>query len=86
MKGASRGVDWNGIAQEELQDALYNFPQIGVAKNVIFFLGDGMGPSDITAARWFLAQREKKSIEETQLSFEKFPVTGLSKVGLICII
>ena len=38
----------------------------GPAKNIIFFLGDGMGPTTITAARIF------KYKEEGLLNFEKF--------------
>ena len=51
----------------------------GKAKNVIFFLGDGMGISTVTAARIFAGQRAGNPGEETVLSFEEFPVTGLIK-------
>ena len=44
-----------------------------VAKNVIFFLGDGMGISTLMASRMF------KGGEELELSFEKFPYSGFSK-------
>lgn len=50
------------------------------AKNVIFFLGDGMGPTTVTAARFYLAQSRGKKIEETGLAWEDFPAVGLSKV------
>jgi alkaline phosphatase len=49
------------------------------AKNVIVFIGDGMGMSTITAARIYKGQRTGKSGEENQLSFEHFPNVGLSK-------
>jgi alkaline phosphatase len=49
------------------------------AKNVILFVGDGMGISTITAARIYAGQLEGNSGEENQLSFEKFPHTALSK-------
>lgn len=49
------------------------------AKNVVLFLGDGMGISTITAARILAGQQAGKSGEENRLSFEEFPVTGLIK-------
>jgi alkaline phosphatase len=49
------------------------------AKNVIVFIGDGMGMSTITAARIYKGQRTGKSGEENRLSFEQFPTVGLSK-------
>jgi alkaline phosphatase len=49
------------------------------AKNVVLFLGDGMGISTITAARILAGQRAGNPGEENQLSFERFPVTGLIK-------
>lgn len=51
------------------------------AKNVIVFLGDGMGVSTITAARILEGQNVKKMVygEENLLSFEKFPNTALSR-------
>ncbi len=49
------------------------------ARNIILFVGDGMGISTITAARILAGQRQGGSGEESQLSFERFPYTGLSK-------
>jgi len=51
----------------------------GKAKNVILFLGDGMGVSTLTAARIFEGQKRGESGEENRLSFEEFPYTALSK-------
>ncbi|KAK7500573.1 hypothetical protein BaRGS_00008148, partial [Batillaria attramentaria] len=51
----------------------------GVAKNVILFIGDGMGVSTVTAARIYKGQLDGHSGEETQLNFEKFPYVALSK-------
>jgi alkaline phosphatase len=45
----------------------------GEAKNIIFFLGDGMGPTTVTAARIY------KYSEEGQLNFEKFERTARIK-------
>ncbi|MEZ5561096.1 MAG: alkaline phosphatase [Pseudomonadales bacterium] len=48
-------------------------------RNVILFLGDGMGISTITAARIFAGQAQGGSGEEFSLSFERFPNVALIK-------
>lgn len=55
----------------------------GVAKNVIIFLGDGMSIPTVTAARILKGQLQGHKGEETKLSFEQFPISGLSKVKLL---
>ncbi|CAB3982188.1 alkaline phosphatase-like isoform X1 [Paramuricea clavata] len=54
-------------------------PNTNPAKNVILFLGDGMGISTTTAARIFDGQSRGESGEENVLSWETFPYTALSK-------
>jgi len=49
------------------------------AKNVILFVGDGMGISTVTAARILEGQLRGETGEENQLSFEMLPYTALSK-------
>ncbi|AUX68663.1 alkaline phosphatase [Porphyrobacter sp. HT-58-2] len=49
------------------------------AKNVILFIGDGMGISTITAARIYDGQKRGETGEENQLSFERFPNVALVK-------
>lgn len=49
------------------------------AKNVILFLGDGMGVTTITASRILEGQMRGESGEENKLSFEQFPSVALSK-------
>ncbi|WP_371398353.1 alkaline phosphatase [Fretibacter rubidus] len=51
----------------------------GSAKNIILFVGDGMGVSTVSAARIRDGQIKGGQGEENQLSFDKFPFTGLSK-------
>ncbi|MFV0476520.1 MAG: alkaline phosphatase [Parahaliea sp.] len=51
----------------------------GGARNVILFVGDGMGISTVTAARIYAGQKAGQSGEEYSLSFGQFPFTGLSK-------
>ena len=53
--------------------------QAGSAKNIILFVGDGMGITTVTAARIFQGQQQGMSGEENSLSFGKFPFVGLSK-------
>jgi len=51
----------------------------GKAKNIILFVGDGMGVSTVTAARILDGQNKGATGEENMLSFDKFPVAGLAK-------
>ena len=51
----------------------------GAAKNIILFIGDGMGVSTVTAARILAGQKKGLQGEEYQLSFDKFPFSGFSK-------
>lgn len=57
-------------------------PIVGRAKNVVFFLGDGMSLATVTAARVHMKQSSGKSLtdENESLTFEKFPYTGLARV------
>lgn len=70
---------WNQAGQQELQRALAMRPNTDRAKNVIFFVGDGMGISTVTASRIFDGQSRGETGEENLLSFEQFPYLGLSK-------
>ncbi|KAF5292048.1 hypothetical protein FQR65_LT11314 [Abscondita terminalis] len=55
-------------------------PPKKLAKNVIIFVGDGMGATTTTAARIYKGQRSKElSGEEFLLSFDKFPNIALAK-------
>ena len=49
------------------------------AKNIILFVGDGMGVSTVTASRIYAGQQAGAPGEENLLSFEKLPYTGLVK-------
>jgi alkaline phosphatase len=48
------------------------------AKNVILFVGDGMGISTVTAARILEGQQRGADGEYNRLSFERFPYTAFS--------
>lgn len=49
------------------------------ARNIILFVGDGMGMSTVTAARILEGQLRGDTGEENMLSFERFPYTALAK-------
>lgn len=51
----------------------------GNARNVILFIGDGMGPATVTAARIFDGQSKGMSGEENSLAFERFQNVALVK-------
>lgn len=50
------------------------------AKNVLLFVGDGMGVSTATAARILRGQRLGKPGEEHELAWDAFPTVALAKV------
>ncbi len=54
-------------------------PAIGRARNVILFVGDGMGVATVTAARILEGQRRGEPGEENLLAFETLPHTALAK-------
>lgn len=74
---------WRMEAQKKLRCQLDKKDNNNIAKNVIFFLGDGMSVSTITAARIYYGQKMGYSGEESTLSFEEFPHIGLSKVRVV---
>ncbi|PNF15816.1 hypothetical protein B7P43_G09886 [Cryptotermes secundus] len=70
---------WINKAQSVLSAKLARKAITGPAKNVIMFLGDGFSIPTLAAARAYLGQSQGAPGEETELSFEEFPNTGLSK-------
>ncbi|MEQ3692227.1 MAG: alkaline phosphatase [Alcanivorax sp.] len=75
--------DWYKAGESGITAAQANVDAIikeaGAAKNVILFVGDGMGISTITAARILDGQNKSMAGEENSLSFEAFPFSGLAK-------
>ncbi|KAM7422058.1 hypothetical protein PAMA_010242 [Pampus argenteus] len=71
---------WNVWAQRTLKNALtlQNLNK-NQAKNLILFLGDGMGVPTVTAARILKGQLNGQNGEETQLEMDKFPFVSLAK-------
>ena len=72
---------WLETGQKSLEAAERLRPNEAYAKNVILFVGDGMGISTITAARILEGQAKagNRGGEENSLSFEKLPYVALSK-------
>ncbi|KAL0829063.1 hypothetical protein ABMA28_003927 [Loxostege sticticalis] len=64
---------WKDLAKNELEEALQVKWNVNTAKNVIIFVGDGMGPNTVTATRIY------KGGESHRLVYEKFPHMGLLK-------
>ncbi|KAG7322225.1 hypothetical protein KOW79_015083 [Hemibagrus wyckioides] len=71
---------WRSQAQATLNSALRRKLNTNVAKNIVLFLGDGMGITTITAARILKGQLEQRPGEETIMTMDTFPYVGLAKV------
>lgn len=70
---------WLSDGRRAVAEAKRRNPRSGRARNVILFVGDGMGPSTVTAARILEGQLRGESGEENLLSFERLPYVALSK-------
>lgn len=71
---------WYEMAKADIHEHLNIFRPIHQkARNVIIFLGDGMGISTITASRILKGQLNGKSGEEGYLEFDRFPHSALIK-------
>ncbi|XP_041479976.1 alkaline phosphatase-like isoform X2 [Lytechinus variegatus] len=70
---------WNNQAQTTLRNALNREQNRGIAKNVIFFLGDGMDITTSTASRILRGQLNGETGEEDSLIWDTFPHVALSK-------
>ncbi len=76
---AEDAADWTLDGQTALANAKKLFPNAKKAKNIILFVGDGMGVSTVTAARIFEGQMKGIDGERNLLSFEKLPYVAMSK-------
>jgi alkaline phosphatase len=74
------GAEWFRAGRIAVLDRklVNELPNILRAKNVILFVGDGMGVSTVTASRILDGQLKGKDGEFNRLSFEKFPYLALS--------
>ncbi|XP_030570610.1 membrane-bound alkaline phosphatase [Drosophila novamexicana] len=64
---------WLSASKQHILEKLSYVRNTQRAKNIILFLGDGMGLATLAAARSYMGG------EELKLAFEEFPYTGLSK-------
>lgn len=73
---------WYAKNQQLLMNRMSNFQleQLPRVKNVIVFIGDGMGSTTITAARMLKRQITKN--HNAQLSFDEFPVTAVIQTDI----
>ncbi|MFT7803167.1 alkaline phosphatase-like isoform X2 [Arapaima gigas] len=71
---------WRNRARGALRLALDHKLNTNVAKNVVLFLGDGMGITTMTAARILKGQLQNHTGEETVMNMDTFPHVGLVKV------
>lgn len=76
---AESAAQWFADGQQALAQAKKMQPNKKHAKNVILFIGDGMGISTVTAARILEGQLRGQPGEENSLSFEKLPYSAFSK-------
>ena len=72
IQSSSHGTSRNNTADTHKQET-------GQAKNIILFIGDGMGVSTITAARIFDGQSKGMEGEENSLAFDNFENVALIK-------
>ena len=70
---------WRDTGHKDLLKKLQEIPNFNRAKNIILFIGDGMGPSTIAATRIYKNQRNvNSSLPDVDLSFDL-----LSNVGVV---
>lgn len=69
----------NAYWQQGVEALKEKYPALRGAKNVILFVGDGMGVSTVTAARILEGQLKGMLGEENDLSFDTFPYTAMMK-------
>ena len=70
---------WNQQGRLAIQEALRRKENTKVAKNVIMFLGDGMGVTTVTAGRIRKGQLKRQLGEDFLTEMEQFDHLGLAK-------
>ena len=74
---------WNHDAIQNIEKILHRKLNGHVAKNIILFLGDGMGISTVTAGRILKGQLKGNNGEEEVTFMESLDHVGLSKVKIL---
>ena len=70
---------WKDQGRKSIEDALKRRENTRIAKNVIMFLGDGMGVTTVTAGRIRKGQMRGELGEDFVTEMEQFPHLGLAK-------
>ncbi|XP_045190021.2 alkaline phosphatase-like [Mercenaria mercenaria] len=70
---------WFNQGFKDIEKEINKKKNIDIAKNIIIFIGDGMGVSTVTAARILGGQNNGRPGEENILSFEQLDNVALSK-------
>lgn len=74
---------WLNYNQQRLKTLLRGHRRVHTkARNIIIFVGDGMGIQTVTAGRIYKGQQRGRSGEEEELVWDTFPNTGFSKVSV----
>lgn len=73
------GSFWNEQARISIDDLLQRRENTRQAKNVILFIGDGMGITTVTAGRIRKGQMKGQLGEDFLTEIEQFPHTGFAK-------
>jgi alkaline phosphatase len=79
VQGPESVQDWFDAGKNFIANSKRIDPIKTRAKNIILFVGDGMGIASVTGARILEGQLNGKPGEENRLSFESLPYVGLSK-------
>jgi alkaline phosphatase len=80
LAAVTRAADpWFQAGAKAVAEARALSPRSARARNVILFVGDGMNPTTVTAARILAGQQAGGSGEENHLSFEALPYLALAK-------
>ena len=79
VQGPESVADWDTASKAFITQGKALQDDRRRARNVVLFVGDGMGISTLTAARILEGQLKGKTGEENRLSFENFPYSALSK-------
>ncbi|GFS55412.1 alkaline phosphatase, tissue-nonspecific isozyme [Nephila pilipes] len=70
---------WEKSGQKNLYASLRLQKNEKIAKNLILFLGDGMGMTTVTSTRIYKGQKKSRNGEDELLTFDEFPYVSLSK-------
>jgi alkaline phosphatase len=73
------GSFWNEQARLSIEEVLQRRENTRIAKNVIMFLGDGMGVTTVTAGRIRKGQMKGQLGEDFLTEMEQCPHLGLAK-------